>query len=205
MDYTWAKQEVTRFCHYIYEKGYTQGSGGNVSCRVPGTDLFAIKRTAVNMKLMTPDDVVIVDGDLNVVDGDGKPSKEAGFHIGVLKTRPEMKGFIHCHPNYAIAFANNDLELPMVTVTCRKALGKVPVVESALAGSDELRDYVVKGFTDHPHCNAILMKEHGVSVVGTSLEHAFNLLDILEQTAKQAYLQVMIKQNLGAFQELLNK
>ena len=202
MDYYKQRKEVAMFCNLIYEKGYTQASGGNLSCRVPGTDLFAIKKTGVNMRFTTETDILIVDQDGNVVYGEGKPSKEAGFHLGVYKIRPEVNAFIHCHPNYAIAIANNEMDLPLVTVTARKAVGYVPWIDTALAGSDELRDYVVEGFSKNPDSKAILMKEHGVSVAGPSLEAAFNIVDLIEQTAKQAFIQVMIAQNKEKFQEL---
>lgn len=203
MDYSDVRKEVARFCHFIYEKGYTQGSGGNVSCRVPGTRYFAIKKTGVNMKVMTEEDVLIVDEYGKLIHGEGKPSKEFGFHLGVLKIRPDMNAFIHCHPNYSIAFANNDLAFPLITVTARKAVGYVPLVDTALAGSDELRDYVIEAFRDNPDSHAILMKEHGVSIAGKTLEQAFNVLDIMEQTAKQAFLQAVISKNIDSFKRMV--
>jgi len=204
MDYSIIREEVARFCHVVYEKGDTQASGGNLSCRVPGTNLFAIKRTAVNMRFMTADDVVIVDEELNVVYGEGKPSKEAGFHIGVLKSRPEMNALIHCHPNYAIAIANNKMDLPLTTVTVKKAVGYVPWIETALAGSDELKQYVVDAFVKYPESVGVLMKEHGVCSVGRTLEEAYNKLDLIEQTSKQAVIQVLVAQNRDKFKELFN-
>lgn len=204
MDFREVRQEVARFCHFIYEKGYTQASGGNLSCRVPGTEFFAIKKTAVNMKVMTEADVVIVDGDGNVVYGDGRPSKEAGFHLGVLKLRPEMNAFIHCHPNYAIAVANNHMALPAVTVTAKKVVGYVPWIPSAPAGSDELREYVIEAFRAHPESKGILMEEHGICTVGATLEAAYNIADLIEQTAKQACIQVQIAQSRDKFRELFD-
>ncbi|HHV46745.1 MAG TPA: class II aldolase/adducin family protein [Tissierellia bacterium] len=205
MDYSEVRKEVVKFCHLLYKKNYTQASGGNVSCRVPGTNLFAIKKTGINMALMTESDVVIVDEDGQVVYGDGKPSKEMGFHLGVLKLRPEANAFIHCHPSYAIALANNDIELPFVTVTSRKVVGYVPYIEPAPAGSDELREFVIKAFKENPESKGILMKEHGICTVGRSLEEAFNIADLIEQTAKQAFIQVQIAANRGLFKEIFNR
>lgn len=190
--YAEVRKELTKFCHIIYEKGYTQASGGNLSCRVPGTEYFAIKRTAVNMRVMTEEDVLIIDKFGNVIDGEGKPSKEVNFHLGIFELRPDVNAVIHCHPCYAIAFANNELDLPHVTVTSRKVVGPVSWVPSALAGSTELRDFVVEGFRSHPESKAILMKEHGICSVGASLEAAFNIADLVEQTCFQAYLTVQV-------------
>ncbi|CCQ98071.1 conserved hypothetical protein [[Clostridium] ultunense Esp] len=204
MDYTEVRKEIVKFCHLLYKKGYTQASGGNVSCRVPGTNLFAIKKTAVNMALMTESDVVIVDGNGQVVYGDGKPSKEMGFHLGVLKLRPEVNAFIHCHPNYSIALANNDIELPFTTVTSRKVVGYVPFIESAPAGSDVLKELVINAFRENPESKGILMKEHGICAVGRSLEEAFNITDLIEQTSKQAFIQVQVAANRKLFKKIFN-
>nr|WP_326184213.1 class II aldolase/adducin family protein [uncultured Oscillibacter sp.] len=196
------RKELTNFCRIVYEKGYTQASGGNLSCRVPGTDYFAIKRTGVNMRIMTERDVLIIDSEGTVIDGEGKPSKEVNFHLGIMKLRPEVNAVIHCHPCYAIAFANNELALPHVTVTSRKVVGPVPWVPAAPAGSPELRDYVVAGFRRHPESKAILMKEHGICAVGATLEAAFNIADLVEQTAFQAYLQIQIAKDQELYSAL---
>ncbi|MDO5348498.1 MAG: class II aldolase/adducin family protein [Lachnospiraceae bacterium] len=195
MEYLKIRKELAEFCHYVYEKGYTQASGGNLSCRVPGTDLFAIKKTAVNMRTMTEQDVLIVDGNGSVVYGDGVPSKETGFHLGVLKLRPDMNAFVHCHPNFAIGIANNEMELPHTTVTSRKIVGRVPWIPSAPAGSDALREAVIDAFRSNPECNAILMKEHGICTIGVTLEKAYNLADLVEQTARQACIQTFIAEH----------
>ncbi len=196
------RRELVKFCRIVYEKGYTQASGGNLSCRIPGSDLFAIKRTGVNMRLMTESDVLIIDKNGTVVDGEGKPSKEVNFHLGILSIRPEANAVIHCHPCYAIAFANNELEMPHATVTSRKVVGRVPWIPSAPAGSTELRDYVVTAFLDHPESKAILMKEHGICAVGDSFESAFNIADLVEQTCFQAYLTAQVRKDLEIYKSM---
>lgn len=202
MEYLAVREELMRFCHLVYERGYTQASGGNLSCRIPGTEYFAIKRTAVNMRLMTSDDVLVIDADGNVIYGEGKPSKEVNFHLAVLKLRPEANAVIHCHPNYSVAFANNNLELPHTTVTSRKVVGRVPVVEVAPAGSKELCEIVEEGFSKHPESKAILMKQHGICVVGATFEQAYNITDLLEQTACQAVLQAQVAKDLELYRQM---
>jgi len=83
-------------------------------------------------------------------------------------------------------------------------VGYVPWIETALAGSDELKQYVVDAFVKYPESVGILMKEHGVCTVGRTLEEAYNKLDLIEQTSKQAVIQVLIAQNRDKFKELFN-
>lgn len=190
MDFTTVKKDLLHVHHKLAAKGYVQATGGNCSARVPdATDLFAIKRTSVNMEAMTLDDILIVDGAGRLVEGEGTPSKEVNFHLGIMALRPEVNAVVHAHPSHAIAFANSLMDLPLVTVTARKVLqGRVPSVGSAPAGSLELRDLVVGGFRDNPDVRAVLMQEHGVCAVGDSPMHAYNAVDLIEATALQAIL-----------------
>ena len=187
------KKELVHISHKLYQKGYTQTTGGNVSCRVPGTDLVVIKKSAVSFGEADMGDMLVVDMDGEVVEGDGKPSKEMNFHLGILKVRPDVNAVVHCHPNYCIAFANTMDSLPLVTVTARKALGRVPCVPSALAGSSEIAGYVTDAFANGKELNCILMCEHGICTAAATPEAAYNLADLAEGTAIQAFLTMQIK------------
>lgn len=202
MSYEKIKEELAHISRLTYQKGYTQSSGGNISCRVPGTDLFAIKRTAVNMGEMVAADALIVNEHGTIVDGEGTPSKEVNFHIGIMKVRSDVNAVVHCHPCYSIAFANNRINLPHTTVTSKKNIGRVPWVAAASAGSAALKEIVVQGFIDNPGIKAILMEQHGICAVGPTLLNAFNIADLIEGTAKQAYLELQISQNIEFFQKM---
>ncbi len=202
MDYTKVKEELVHISKLTYQKGYTQASGGNISCRVPGTDYYAIKKTAINMGEMTTADVLIVDEDANVIDGEGIPSKEVNFHIGIMKVRPDVNAVVHCHPCYSIAFADACINLPHTTVTSKKNLGEIPWIAAAPAGSTELREYVVEAFVNKPGIKGILMEQHGICAVGASLINAFNMADLIEGTAKQAYLCLEVSRNVEYFKQL---
>ncbi|GLC80937.1 aldolase [Lacrimispora brassicae] len=202
MDYTKVKDELVHISRLTYQKGYTQASGGNISCRVPGTSFFAIKKTAVNMGEMTVADVLIVDEDGSVIDGQGVPSKEVNFHIGIMKVREDVNAVVHCHPCYAIAFADACLSLPHTTVTSKKNLGEIPCVAAASAGSAELKEYVVDAFRTKAGIKGILMEQHGICAVGASLINAFNMADLIEGTAKQAYLCLEVSRNAEYFKQL---
>lgn len=203
MNYTEIKEQLVHISRLTYQKGYTQASGGNISCRVPKTPYYAIKKTAVNMGEMTLADVLIVDQDGQVIDGEGVPSKEVNFHIGIMKVREDVNAVVHCHPCYSVAFADSRLSLPHTTVTSRKNLGEIPCIAAAPAGSVELKEYVVEAFKTKPGIKGILMEQHGICAVGASLIGAFNLADLIEGTAKQAYLSLNVSRNTDYFKQLL--
>jgi L-ribulose-5-phosphate 4-epimerase len=190
------KKELEYISHKVYQKGFTQATGGNISVRIPETEYVLIKRSGVSLGEVSREDALIVNLEGEVMEGQGKPSKEIGFHLGIYKTRADVNAVVHCHPNYSVGYACLGMELPLHTVTARKLLGYVPCVEEAPSGSADLARYVTEAFEKHRDLKATLMKSHGICAVGTSLEAAYNVTDLLEATAKQAFIVSQLKLGL---------
>ncbi|MGM0900342.1 MAG: class II aldolase/adducin family protein [Bacillota bacterium] len=191
------KKELQYVSHKVYQKGFTQATGGNISVRIPGTDHVLIKQSGVSLGEVSREDALIVNMEGEVIEGQGKPSKEIGFHLGIFKVRPDVNAIVHCHPNYAIGYACLGMELPLPTVTARKLLGHVPVADVAPSGSKELAQYVTEVFEKYPDIKIALMKDHGVCAVGATLEAAYNVVDLAEATAKQAFIVSQLQANLN--------
>ncbi|MFC7062176.1 class II aldolase/adducin family protein [Halobacillus seohaensis] len=182
------KKELQYVSHKVYQKGYTQATGGNISVRIPGTDHVLIKRSGISLGEVSREDALVVNMDGEVIEGLGKPSKEIGFHLGILKVRPDVNAVVHCHPNYSIGYACLGVELPLPTVTAQKLLGHVPIADVAPSGSTDLAQHVTDVYVKYPDIKITLMKNHGVCSVGPTLEAAYNVVDLAEATAKQAYI-----------------
>lgn len=182
------KKELQHVSHKVYQKGYTQATGGNISVRIPGTDHVLIKRSGISLGEVSREDALIVNMDGEVIEGNGTASKEIGFHLGIYKVRPDVKAIVHCHPSYCIGYACLGMELPLPTVTAQKLLGHVPVADVAPSGSKELAQHVTDVYKKYPGIKISLMKDHGVCSVGPTLEAAYNVVDLAEATAKQAFI-----------------
>jgi len=85
------------------------------------------------------------------------------------------------------------MPLPLVTISSRAILKEVPWVECALPGSQDLCDFVPGGIMNYPGARAMLMKEHGILTVGPDLKTAYYLADLVEGTAKIAFIEGNIK------------
>jgi L-fuculose-phosphate aldolase len=179
------KRELVKVSRRCYERNLICATGGNVSCRVPGKDAMLIKSSGSAFSDMTELDVVMVDFDGNLLEGNKQLSKEWRFHAGILKARPDVNVVIHVHPPYATAIAAKHDELPLVTNHAKGYLKHVPTIGAAGSGSELLADYVIEQYND-PERVAILMKEHGIITVGDSFNKAFYLAEMLEDTAKIA-------------------
>lgn len=173
-------------------QGWCPGTLGNISVLNRKGNFVYIKRSGVDLNVLELSDILVLDLEGKVLLGEGGPSKEVGFHLGIYKIRLDVGCVFHIHPSYATAFAVAGKKLPMVTEAAKIVLVDVPLVESAPPGSEELASNVIEGFRD-PNVKAILIKEHGVVAVGSDLKDTFSIASLVEDTAKVAFLSSQIK------------
>ncbi|HSB72991.1 MAG TPA: class II aldolase/adducin family protein [Candidatus Methylomirabilis sp.] len=187
-------EELVATCRKAFQRGLVGGAGGNISVRVPDRDEGLISATGVSLGDITPATVVRVDLKGQVVEAQGgcRPSKETGFHVCIYRLRPQVGAVVHLHPPFATAFAVRGKELPLVTDGAMLNLKHVPVVGHAPSGSAELHRIVEEGLRAYPEARAILMERHGMFSMGPNLTVAYNLADLVEDTAKIALLSRLI-------------
>jgi ribulose-5-phosphate 4-epimerase/fuculose-1-phosphate aldolase len=187
-------EELVATCRKAFQRGLVGGAGGNISVRIPDRDEILISATGVSLGDLSPHTVVRVNLAGQVLDAQGghRPSKETGFHVIVYRLRPQVGAVVHLHPPFATAFAVRGKELPLVTDGSRLNLKHVPIVGHAPSGSPELHRIVEDGLRKHAEAKAILMLQHGMFTMGPNLTVAYNLADLVEDTAKIALLAHLI-------------
>ncbi|MEW6673607.1 MAG: class II aldolase/adducin family protein [Thermodesulfobacteriota bacterium] len=189
------RQQLAEFSRRSFERHLVGGTGGNLSVRIPHTDRVLITPTGISLGDVKPEENILVDLAGKVLESPMglKGSKETSFHLAAFRSRPDVGAVAHVHPPYATAYSNLGGPLPLATVQARLTFKQVPCVECFPPGSSELCDCVTEGIQIHPEIKALLMKEHGILTLGTDLMHAFYLADLLEDTAKIAYLAANIQ------------
>ena len=192
MDITALRDEFIAMSKLMYDRDMVPGTSGNVSVRVPGTETVLIKCTARSFGDLDCNDVLLVDLDGKVLEGHGKPSKEAGFHLPLYRLRPGIGAVVHVHPPYTTAWASAGRVFPLATITAELKIGPVPMVERANPGSTALADMVLQAYQD-PNVKVALLKDHGAVVVGPNLREAYYLADLVEDTARIATLTGLVK------------
>ncbi|GFN22668.1 MAG: class II aldolase/adducin family protein [Thermoanaerobacteraceae bacterium] len=176
------KDQLVEVCHLLYQRKLVSSTGGNVSVRTE-RGLY-ITPTGYSLGELTRDDIVEMDLEGNVLSG-GRPSKEWRFHTSLLKLREDVNAVIHAHPTYAVAVScRKDLELadamPALTPGYLVRVGKLPAVPYAPPGTEDLARSVEDVLRDH---HAVLMQNHGVTVVAKDLRYALILLEEIEENA----------------------
>lgn len=193
------KDDVTTFAHLCHARGLVSGTGGNVSARLPGQHTFWITATGVPLRRAAPSDCVEVSLDGVAVTPGLQPSKECRFHAAIYRQRPGINAVAHVHPPFATAFAIRAVPVPLVTVTARARFpGRTPLVATASSGSIEPAHGVEDALRQHPEAVALLLREHGIVAIGKSVEHAYHLAELLEETAQTAIGAQVVAQMLEA-------
>jgi L-fuculose-phosphate aldolase len=189
------RKELAEYSRRAFHRGLVGGTGGNISVRIPNTDHVLITPSGVSLADVEPEANLLLNFEGTVIDNPCGlvPSKESSFHLVVYQLRPDAGAIAHLHPPYATAYSNKERPLPLVTVSSRVILKEVPWVECAIPGSKELCDFVHGGIKKHPTIRAMLMKEHGILTLGADLKTAFYLADLVEDTAKIAFIEGNIK------------
>jgi L-ribulose-5-phosphate 4-epimerase len=172
----------------LVSAGLVAWTSGNISGRVPGTDLIVIKPSGVAYPDLTPDAMVVCDLDGNVVDGYFSPSSDTVTHCYVYRNRPGTGGVVHTHSPYATAWAAVGEPIPcVITAMADEFGGEIPVGPFALIGSDEIGRGIVGTLAGH-RSPAILMRSHGVFTVGPDARSAVQAAVMCEDVARTVHL-----------------
>ena len=189
------RKDLADYSRRTFHRGLVSGAGGNISVRIPDTDRVLITASGVSLGDIEPDSSLLVNFEGAIIENPLGliPSKETSFHLVVYQLRPDTGAVAHLHPPYATAYSIKERPLPLVTVNSRVILKEVPCVDCALPGSKELCDFVRGGIQKYPQIKAMLMKEHGILTLGQDLKAAYYLADLVEDTAKVAFITSNIK------------
>jgi L-fuculose-phosphate aldolase len=193
------KEQVLAACRRIVAAGLTAGASGNVSRRVEGANaapLLAITPSQVPYHRLTADQILIIDFERSVVEGEGAPSSETLAHLAVYRARADVGAVIHTHSIYASALAVAGMDIPpLIDEQVMILGGTIPVAEYAMSGSQELAEKACAALGEG---YAVLLRSHGVLGVGADLEEAASVCESVERLA-QIYVLAL---GLGQFTTL---
>jgi L-ribulose-5-phosphate 4-epimerase len=168
--------------------GLVVWTGGNVSARVPGEDLFLIKPSGVDYDDLAADDMILCDLDGQVVEGARAPSSDTAAHAYVYRNMPSVGGVVHTHSTYATAWAARAEAIPCVlTAMADEFGGDIPVGPFAIIGDDSIGRGIVDTLTGH-RSRAVLMRNHGPFTIGRDARDAVKAAVMLEDVARTVHI-----------------
>jgi len=166
-------------------------TGGNVSGRVPGADLFVIKPSGVSYDDLAPENMILCDLDGDVIPGtpgsERSPSSDTAAHAYVYRHMPEVGGVVHTHSTFAVAWAARGEEIPcVITAMADEFGGPIPVGPFAIIGDDSIGRGIVDTLTGH-RSRAVLMQNHGPFTIGTDAKDAVKAAVMVEDVARTVH------------------
>jgi len=186
------REDVARLHGELTRYGLVVWTGGNVSGRVPGADLFVIKPSGVENDHLTPENMVLCDLDGAVIPGspgsDRSPSSDTAAHAYVYRNMSDVGGVVHTHSTYATAWAARGEEIPcVITAMADEFGGPVPVGQFAIIGDDTIGRGIVDTLTGH-RSRAVLMQNHGPFTIGKDARDAVKAAVMVEDVARTVHL-----------------
>lgn len=186
------REDVARLHGELVRYGLVVWTGGNVSGRVPGADLFVIKPSGVSYDDLAPENMILCDLDGTVIPGsagsDRSPSSDTAAHAYVYRNMPEVGGVVHTHSTYAVAWAARGEEIPcVITAMADEFGGPIPVGPFAIIGDDSIGRGIVDTLRGH-RSRGVLMQNHGPFTIGTSAKDAVKAAVMLEDVARSVHI-----------------
>lgn len=175
------RQAVLDAARTMYRRGLVEGTAGNVSGRLDERRAV-LTPSSLAYDDMTLDDLVVVDLDGEVLEGERSPTSEKALHLECLKAYPEVGAVVHCHAPHASMFAVAHRPIPAAIDEFVVYIGgDVPVCDYRASGTDGLAAEVASRLKDR---SAALMANHGMVCVGKSVADALHSALVVEHNAR---------------------
>ena len=210
------KQEVFEANLALVRHGLVLFTWGNVSALDPQTKMVAIKPSGVSYDAMKPEDMVILDLQGNVIEGDLRPSSDTPTHLELYRQFRGINAIVHTHSKWATIWAQARRPIPTLGTThADNFYGDIPVTRR-LSATEVNSHYelntgrvIVETFTkqniDPLAMQAVIVANHGPFSWGISPTKAVENAAVMEYVAEMAYYALELNNRTAIDQYLLDK
>ncbi len=181
------RREVALTARRLPTERLVVGTSGNVSAWDPHSGHLAITPSGVPYEELQADDIVLLDLEGNQIEGRWLPSSEHRMHRYVYQRDPRQRAVVHTHSLFATAFSACGREIPAIHYAIANIGTSIRVAPYATYGTHELAQGALDTMGDD---SAVLLQNHGVLAVGTSLAKAFGVAQTVEFLA-ELYLRTL--------------
>lgn len=178
------RTEIVEHLQKLITHGLTKGTGGNISVYNKEQKLMAVSPSGMDYFKLTPEDIVVMDLEGNIVDGKRKPSSEYEMHSIFYREREDILSVVHAHSPYASVLACLNWGIEPCTYLIGSAGKDVRCTKYETFGTYELAKSALDGMKDR---YAVLLGNHGLLAGGADLETAFDNAEEIEFCAQIYY------------------
>ncbi len=208
------KEKVCRANLDLVKHGLVIFTWGNVSAIDRESGLVVIKPSGVSYDGMKPSDMVVVDLEGNVVEGELRPSSDTPTHLVLYKAFKEIGGIVHTHSTYATAWAQAGKDIPNIGTTHADYFHDAIPCTPDMTKEEVMRQYeletgnvIVRRFEglNPVHTPGVLVKNHGPFSWGKDADQAVYNAVVMEQVAKMAFVAYSVNPDLTMNPLLIEK
>lgn len=178
------RKEIVEYGKRLITSNLTKGTGGNLSIFNREEKLMAISPSGIDYFKIRPEDVVILDLDGNIIDGNRKPSSELEMHLIFYRKRSDIDAIIHTHTVFATTISCLNIRLPPVHYMIALAGPDVRCAKYATYGTKKLAENAFEAMENR---YAVLLANHGLLAGAENLANAFNITEEIEYCAELYY------------------
>ncbi|MBV9587662.1 MAG: aldolase [Alphaproteobacteria bacterium] len=178
-----AREKLTLACRMLAADGHDSGLAGQLSSRAEKPGAYYMLRFGLGLDEATPDNLLLVDDDLNLLDGDGMPNPSNRFHLWIYRAKPRVNSIMHTHPPYVSALSMIGVPLAvahMDTTLFYDDCAWLPHWPGTPIGDEEGR-IISEAIGDR---RAILLAHHGQLAACATIEEAAVLSLFIERAAR---------------------
>jgi len=180
------KKIIVDSCKKMAGEELVKGTWGNVSLRKD--NMIYITPSGYPYDKMRDDDIMVIDFEGNVVEGNHNPSSEWKLHVAIYKAREDVDFILHTHPLYSSVAAVTMEEVPSLIEDSAMICGpKINVAQYGDPGTWDLANNAVKALGEN---SAVIMRNHGLVNVGKRFSEAFASAKVTEKNV-QIYIEAL--------------
>lgn len=177
------RQQVALTCRVLFDAGHDSGLAGQITARAEQPGTYYTQRLGLGFDEITAGNLLLVDEDLNVVQGEGMANPANRFHSWIYRARPDVQCIVHTHPFHVAALSM--LEVPLIV----SHMDTTPLYDDCAflanwpgvpVGNEE-GEIITAALGDK---KAALLAHHGQLVAGASVAEACSLAVLIERAAK---------------------
>ncbi|BBZ38994.1 aldolase [Mycobacterium conspicuum] len=177
------RQKLALTCRALFDAGHDSGLAGQITARAEEPGTYYTQRLGLGFDEITDANLLVVDEDLNVLDGDGIPNPANRFHSWIYRARPDVRCIVHTHAFHVAALSM--LEVPLIV----SHMDTTPLYDDCAflanwpgvpVGNEE-GEIISAALGDK---KAVLLAHHGQVIAGASIEEACSLGILIERAAK---------------------
>lgn len=177
------REKLALTCRALFDAGHDSGLAGQITARAEQPGTYYTQRLGLGFDEITAGNLLLVDENLNVLDGGGMANPANRFHSWIYRARPDVNCIVHTHPFHVAALSM--LEVPLIV----SQMDIAPLYDDCAFLADwpgvplgnEEGEIISGALGDK---KAILLAHHGQVVAGASVEEACSLAMLIERGAK---------------------